>query len=143
MTENQNTTGPTPAETLRGGLEITLNYVGEGTSFTAFIRQLPLGEMADLLAAQGDEEKLARLYTKATGQQDWPANWFESLTPESQERIVVEGDRINADFFGRWFRRRLARQERLVPGSTARILGAFETDGASPTSPPPRLVPAG
>ena len=59
---------------------------------------------------------------------------------------MKEGDRINADFFGRWFQRRLDRQEKLAPGSKARLLSLFSPQPELlplPTSQPPRPVPVG
>jgi hypothetical protein len=126
--------GPTPAETLTGGMHLAIGPEGG-----IFVRQIPLREMDALLAAQGDETKLALLYTGK------PLEWFERLDLTAQEAIVTEGDRINADFFGRWFRRRLDRQERLMPGSRAKLLNLLDTPnalGPSPSLPPQRVLPA-
>jgi len=142
MNENTNTPGPTHAETLRGGVTLELQRLA-GETISVFVRQLPLGEMEALLKAQGNEVKLALLYTTMPGGA-WPEGWFDALTTESQERIVEEGDRLNASPFSRWFKRRLDRQERMVPGSTARLFAVLEPEPkASPSSPPPRVVPAG
>lgn len=133
-------------ETLHGYGSLLVSFADSSRpSETVFIRQLPLREMESLLGAQGDEMLLAQVYTGKD------AEWIDSLSPASQEAIVSEGDRINADFFGRWFRRRLDRQERLVPGSTDRLLSLFAPSGLPtpaasgpfPSSPRPRVVPAG
>jgi hypothetical protein len=143
---NAETNGPTPAETLAGKSVATVTLL-DGSRETVALRQLPLKEMEALLAAQGDETKLACLYTGR------PESWFDGVSPEGQELIVQEGDRLNADFFGRWFRRRLDRQERLIPGSRARLLGVLDGAAAEaavadvnstlPNSQQVRLVPAG
>ena len=99
--------------------------------------------MEALLGAQGDEMRLAQVYTGKDAQ------WVDALSPASQEAVVSEGDRINADFFGRWFRRRLERQERMLPGSTERLFAALNQSGLngpsgpSPSLQPQRVVPAG
>lgn len=134
-----NTDGPTPTETAKQGGQLVVTLT-TGQERLIPIRQLKIREMEALLAAQGDEFKLALLYT---GQSE---EWLDTLTMESQEAVVEAGDRINSDFFGRWFQRRLDRQERLAPGSRARLLALFSPTpdlGPSPTSSPPRPVPVG
>jgi hypothetical protein len=136
MNQESNPNGPTPDETLHGGADLIVSK-RDGTSETVRIRQLSVGEFPMLLTAQDDEAKAAALYTART------VEWFGGLTLESQEALVIEGDRINADFFGRWFQRRLARQERLMPGVTDRILGVAVSAPAAPanTSPSRNTAP--
>ena len=139
-------TGPTPLETLQGYGSLLVSFADPSRpSETVFIRQLPLREMEALLGAQGDEMLLAQVYTGKD------AAWVDSLSAASQEAVVSEGDRINADFFGRWFRRRLERQESMLPGSKERLFAALNP--SAPSGPPPpgpsrslqplRVVPAG
>jgi len=129
-------TGPTPLETLKAGADIQVTR-SDGTAETIRLSQIALGACEKLLAAQGDEIALACLYTGRD------RSWFENLDADSQERVVIEGDRINADFFGRWFRRRLERQERLMPGMTEKFVQrALEPEpmpapSRSPNSAPP------
>jgi len=145
MNSNESGNGPTAAETLRGAGEVRVKN-SQGNVEHVLIRQLPLREMEALLAAQGDEVRLALLYTGRD------QGWFDGLDPASQEAIVEEGDRINSDFFGRWFRRRIERQEKLMPGSRAKLFGLLDgtplvtepaADGRLQSLPPVRLVPAG
>ena len=131
-------------ETLQGHGSLLVSFVDPSRpSETVFIRQLPLRDMEALLGAQGDEMRLAQVYTGKDAQ------WVDALSPASQEAVVSEGDRINADFFGRWFRRRLERQERMLPGSTERLFAALNQSGLngpsgpSPSLQPQRVVPAG
>lgn len=131
--------GPTPAETLKQGADIVVVF-NDGQERLIRILQLPIRMMEALLVAQGDEPKLILLYTGQTEE------WLDEVTPTSQEEIVKEGDRINADFFGRWFQRRLDRQEKLAPGSKARLLSLFSPPPELlplPTLQPPRPVPVG
>jgi len=129
-------TGPTPLETLKAGADIQVTR-SDGTAETIRLSQIALGACEKLLAAQGDEIALACLYTGRD------RAWFEGLEADSQERVVIEGDRINADFFGRWFRRRLERQERLLPGAMDKFLARVmdpelpPAPSRSPSSAPP------
>jgi hypothetical protein len=139
MQTNADSNGPTQAETTKAGLCLRVAKL-DGSAEDVSLAQLPLKRMEALLAAQGDEMQLALLYT---GRDE---SWFDSLEPDGQELIVREGDRLNADFFGRWFLRRQERLERLIPGSRAKLLGAMDPGSpnlASPNSSPVRLVPAG
>ena len=122
--------GPTSMETLlgRGELNVTKE---DGTTEKVDVRQLSIAQFPKLLAAQDDEVAMACLYTGKD------QDWFMSLTMESQEAVIVEGDRINADFFVRWFQRRLAKQERLLPGVTEKAIAQM----AKPSSPSPNSAP--
>ncbi len=123
--------GPTPLETLKASTEVTVSNLA-GDTETITLRQIALGDCDKLLAAQDNEVVLACLYTGRD------RAWFEGLVPESQEQVVVQGDRLNADFFGRWFRRRLERQERLMPGVTEKFVQrALEPE---PAQAPPRSL---
>jgi len=129
--------GPTPLETLNAGADLQVTLL-DGTPDSVRLRQLAIGDCEKLLLASGDEIALACLYTGKD------RAWFEGLDALSQERVVVEGDRINLDFFGRWFQRRLERQERLMPGSTEKLLThamAPEAPVVAPRFPSPSLPP--
>jgi len=101
-------------ENIRGGMDLELSLVGGGTE-QVFVRQIPIRLMPQLLAALEDEPRMVELFC------DRPEGWSETLTPEAFEKIVAEGERLNADFFSRWLRRRLDRQERLLPGITEQL----------------------
>ena len=101
-------------ENIRGGMDLELSLVGGGTE-QVFVRQIPIRLMPQLLAALEDEPRMVELFC------DRPEGWSDTLTPEAFEKIVAEGERLNADFFSRWLRRRLDRQERLLPGITEQL----------------------
>jgi hypothetical protein len=101
-------------ETLFGGLEIEVTLVSGGTE-KAFIRQIPIRQMPQMLAALEDENRLVELFC------DKPEGWSDTLTVESFEKVVTEGEKLNADFFSRWVQRRLTRQEKVMPGITAQL----------------------
>ena len=114
-------------ETLFGGLETDVK-LHEGGTLTVFIRQIPIRLMPQMLAALEDENRLVELFC------DKPEGWSDGLTPESFEKIITEGERLNADFFSRWVQRRLTRQERVMPGITEKI--AKNAGLISPTGSP-------
>lgn len=101
-------------ENIRGGMDLELSLVGGGTE-QVFVRQIPIRLMPQLLAALEDEPRMVELFC------DRPEGWSDTLTPEAFEKVVAEGERLNADFFSRWLRRRLDRQERLLPGITEQL----------------------
>ena len=64
------------------------------------------------------------------------SGWADRLTNEALEAVIETGEKLNVDFFSRWVRRRLARQEIFVPGITnAALEKASESMNSSPKSP--------
>ena len=94
----------------------------DGSSQDVFVRLVPVREFPRLLGAMEDEVELAEIFCAQ------PKGWADSLAPESLEAVVIRGDKLNDDFFSRWAKRRIARQERIMPGITEKRLGI-----ASPT----------
>lgn len=131
-TPDASTPGPKPMETLLGHTDLTVTLL-DGSTEQVQVRQLPIREYPAYLAAQLDEAAMVEMICAK------PAGWADTLTHESIESIVTEGDRMNADFFGRWLQRRIARQERLLPGSLLVQGNAVEH---SPTTPPTCASPA-
>jgi hypothetical protein len=101
-------------ETLFGGADLEIRLLGGGTE-NVFIRQIPIRLMPQMLASLEDENRLVELFC------DKPEGWSDTLDPESFEKVVTEGERLNADFFSRWVQRRLTRQERVMPGITEKL----------------------
>ncbi len=111
--------GPTQSETLFGGVDIVIAHDGSpGAAETVRVRQLKIGEYPQLLRGLDNEEAMAELYCAK------PAGWAAGLPVQSLEAIVMEGERVNGDFFSRWVLRRLARQEKLVPGLAGKMADA-------------------
>jgi hypothetical protein len=71
--------------------------------------------MPQMMANLENENQLVELFC------DRPKGWSDSITPESFEKVVQEGERMNTDFFVRWFQRRLTRQEKVMPGITEKL----------------------
>lgn len=125
------TNGPTKIETLLGGRgPVTVQFT-DGSTQEVTVRQLPISEMPRLAATIEDETAQAELYCGK------PKGWAAKLTTESHEQIVVEGERLNADFFARWVARRARRQEILVPGITEQMKRSLLSSlpMSSPSSP--------
>ncbi|MCL4179172.1 MAG: hypothetical protein KJ072_15700 [Verrucomicrobia bacterium] len=102
-------------ETLFGGAELEVNLVAGGTE-KVFVRQFPIRLMPQMLTYLENESRLVELFC------DKPEGWSDSITVESFERVVQEGERLNTDFFIRWFHRRLTRQEKVMPGITEKLV---------------------
>ncbi|HEV8523084.1 MAG TPA: hypothetical protein VGQ71_01185 [Terriglobales bacterium] len=114
--------------TLLGGETYTATRI-DGTTEPVFIRQLPVKIYPVFLEAIDDEPRMVDILC------DKPAGWSETMSPESFDFIATRGDALNQDFFYRWAQRRLARQEKLVPGITDRMLTASRLPNTSPNSP--------
>lgn len=121
-------TEPPPLETLLGSVPVRnlRNLKGQAIPDVE-VRQLPLSALSSYLVAQGNEAVQCELLCKQ------PRGWGDTLSLESVEAILVEGDRINADFFRRWLSLRLARQERME---------ALKSQGSAATSPSPESGPS-
>jgi hypothetical protein len=106
-----------------GSVEVTVQFQ-DGRSETVKVQQVPFNKMLDYLRAQDDECQLIELVTGK------PKEWPLSLTSEDFNRIVELGEKVNADFFGQWWNRRLARLERMLPRKQTSA-----SNSGSPTSP--------
>jgi hypothetical protein len=108
--------GPTKQETLLGETEIKVDRL-DGLHAIAKIQQLPLAKMAELAAALSDEVAMVKLFSGLDANE---------LTRESAEAIVVEGERINMDFFERWDTRRKSRSA-MIPKQSPEDIAALIT----------------
>jgi len=82
----------TPPESLAqalGGINVPVTF-RDGTSGTAFVRELRLKQYDGMMAALGDDEALLRAYT------DQPAGWADTLTVEALDAVLKTGDELNA-----------------------------------------------
>jgi len=115
MSENNGAPkGPTDTETLKGGADVIATKL-DGTTEAVFLRQIAAEDCDALLGMQENEMKIVEFYCKK------PEGWAKTLTRDSYQLLVNEGDRINADFFFSWVERRIARQEKLLPGITNKM----------------------
>jgi hypothetical protein len=104
----------TPFETIIGGTDAIVT-LRDKSSEAVFIHQLPIEQFPKLLSVQDDEPKMVELFCQKQ------PGWASTLSLESIEHVIAEGERLNSDFFSRWVHRKLARQERLVPGLLLRV----------------------
>lgn len=111
--------GPTTTETLLGGKTVPVSFRNGWTNQVAdqvFVRQIDVDECLKMLDVLDNECGQIELVCNR------PAGWAKQLSFESHTALIMESDRINADFFAQWLQRRMARQERMQPGVTQRII---------------------
>lgn len=119
--------GPTRIETMLGGGCALVLYLS-GESETVSIIQIPISKIREYIAALDDESVVISLYTGK------PKEWADTITHDSVERIISEGERVNLDFLTRWCQRQKERG--------ARLNAAAEAAPTSPATPPRRPVDA-
>jgi hypothetical protein len=124
---------PTPMDVIRGGNEIAVVFA-DGHRENVLVRMIPIRQFPTYLDLQMDEPAMVEFLCER------PAGWADTLSYEGVERIVALGDVLNADFFGRWLRRRLERNNRLL-GKAPSPDAAWEN--LLRTSPPPPASPSG
>lgn len=116
--------------TLLGGQDITVK-LRTGASEIVTVRQISVREFPSLLEAIDDEPKTIEILT---GKQ---VDWVDLLTHESHAELLKLGEEVNGGDFFNWLRRRVKRQEQLVPGSSGALgkslLSASQT--GSPSAP--------
>lgn len=101
---------------LLGGRKVRVALL-DGATEEIMIRQVAIRNFPKLLEALADEPGLIKLYT---GKDD---AWVDSLQPEAFELIIQEGEKLNADFFQRWFNRAKHRLDLVAPGGFERLFG--------------------
>lgn len=96
------------------------------------VRVLPVDIYPELLKLQNDEPSLVAIYAgkfskdKETQIYTVDREWATRLTPESNEKVVEVGERLNGDFLARWFARQKARVDRIRPGMMDRFMDKAE-----------------
>lgn len=118
---------PNAFETLMGGTQLEVNF-RNGTSDTVLVRQLAVKLFPELLQAAGDEPRLVELYCEKQ------PGWSDTLTNESFEAVILEGQRVNADFFGRWLARQRDRMRAIMPDLEERLIQANLSGPGLPSS---------
>lgn len=142
---------PTKTEILFGGEDIAVVMLDSATELVR-VKILPIRQFPQYQAALSNEPKLVELFTGK------PAEWVDQLSTSSFEEIILSGERINSDFFGRWQDRQKKRANILpkqTPEDVVKIISALadknpalfesiiKTAGASlPTSSPNSLANA-
>jgi hypothetical protein len=118
-----------PNINIAGGRDITVRKLDGGTE-SVFVRQVPIQEFQRLLLSMESEPALAEVFTAR------PQGWADTLVNESIEQVILVGEEINADFFSRWVQRRIARQEKLIPGITEKLAGAVALSSTNGSQTP-------
>jgi hypothetical protein len=118
-----------PMENVIGRAPVTVSHL-DGSTEEVGVAQFHLDRCADFLKVIDDELAQADFLC------DRPPGWARTLTVESVENIIAEGDRLNADFFARWVRRRVKRMGMIAPGSVPTLEQVALTN-SSPKSASP------
>lgn len=113
--ETKNAPTKEPLSTLLGGQTIPLIYL-DGKFEDVKVIQLPVSSYPEYLKVQDDEPRMAEFLC------DKESGWADRLTPACLDAVITLGEELNTDFFSRWVRRRLARQEIFMPGVTKAAL---------------------
>lgn len=92
----------------------------DGTTCVVQVQRLRVKDFPRYLAAMPDE---CRQVEVLCGQEP---GWAESLTIESHEAILAEGEKLNADFFSRWLERRKAREAKLPKADMGEVVQMIE-----------------
>jgi hypothetical protein len=110
--------------TLMGGKQLVAYHL-DGTQEIVDLKQLPVRLLPQYLATIDDEaSRLEMILGK-------PAGWADTIKPDSHIELLEAGEGLNSDSFSAWLRRRVQRQEQLVPGSSGEL--GKQLLSASPT----------
>jgi hypothetical protein len=100
--------------TLMGGKQLVAYHL-DGTQEIVDLKQLPVRLLPQYLATIDDEaSRLEMILGK-------PAGWADKIKPDSHVELLEAGEGLNSDSFFAWLRRRVQRQEQLVPGSSGEL----------------------
>src|SRR6266481_4341926 len=86
---------PNSMETLLGYADVEVTYLN-GEKETVRVRQFKVSECADYMKVMDYEDRAIAFLARK------PESWADTLTVESWEKIITEGERLNGDFFSRW-----------------------------------------
>lgn len=105
--------------TLVGGIDLSITKL-DGSTESVKVRQLPVKLFPQYLATMLDEQKQVELLC------DRQPGWADTLTPDSHELIVMEGEKLNRDFFSRWLQRKKEREALIPKPSTGEVVAMLE-----------------
>jgi hypothetical protein len=97
------TTESNQLETLAGGTEVTVTYLG-GATEQVFVFKTSMRRMPELGAALATEAKEIIHYV-GRGNAEFNEAWLDKLTDQSYETLLMEGRRLNFSRFADYWRR--------------------------------------
>jgi hypothetical protein len=103
--------------TVLGGTTLQVAFL-DGKTESLLVRQLPFSDMPRYMGCFEDEMASVELFCEK------PAGWAETLTRESFEMVMTEGEKLNLDFLERYAARAAARRERVNPGQQEKLMSA-------------------
>lgn len=107
-----------------GGKQLVAYHL-DGTQEIVDLKQLPVRLLPQYLATIDDEASRLEMILGKT------AGWADTITSDSHVELLEAGEGLNSDSFSAWLRRRVQRQEQLVPGSSGEL--GKQLLSASPT----------
>lgn len=138
---------PPKAVIAAGGVEVEVERLvstsNEAAPIEENVRELvkvriaAYDRMLTYLQFMQNEHLCAQIYT---GKDD---AWVRSLTPESHERVITEGQRLWLPFFLRWYPRYMERNRVLMPIDKVLAAAAKATASALNNSSPSSVSEAG
>jgi hypothetical protein len=104
---------------LIGGKSVSVKFKMDGRTDTVQVRELNVDELPKFAALQDSECAMIELCA------DKPDGWAKTVTRDSHAELMKAIDEVNGSFFQDWADRMQKREERLMPGITARKLEAL------------------
>jgi len=137
------TPGPTAEETLFGSIAAKM-LLKDSTSEDVAILQLDVDKYPALLESIDNDLRRIEIFCNR------PVGWARKLTAVSQNLVLKEGNRLNADFFLDWAASRIQMMERtnsprvnqVLAGAVEKILREKLPPGPLPTTSPTSPSPA-
>lgn len=116
-----------------------VNHI-DGSQEQVTVRQLHVNEYPLYQVSMENEPLMVDLLCSKLSPKNEPTGWSLTLTLESFEAVVETGDRINADFFGRWLARDLRRKKVLLDGLGDRAVAALTEAASAVAASPSRIL---
>lgn len=104
---------------LVGGVDVSVKFKMDGRTESVRVRELSVDELPKFAAIQDDEVAMIELCTDKT------AGWAKTVTRDSHVALIKAVEEVNGGFFQEWAERIQKREERLMPGITARKIEAL------------------
>ena len=105
--------------TLIGGKNVSVKFKMDGRTEDVLVRELNVDELPAFAALQDNESAMIELCASK------PQGWAKTITRDSHTGLITAIDEVNGSFFHSWAERLQKREERLMPGITARKLEAL------------------
>lgn len=127
---------PSRADLAAGGTDMTVERL-DGSSELVRVRIVGYDRMLTYLQFLQREDICIQIYCDGKD-----TAWVNSLTPESHDALVKEGQRLSVPLFLRWHKRYLERNRILLPINRALFEAAARNTPSPPTTSSPSSASA-